>query len=110
MTAPDILAMLAAGGTLPTYWRRRRKSAKWHRGFRTGTRIVRSQCEKLAGLHKGNLLFADLSRPWPDPHCRSCERATPGSDAVREATALVARRTGFRSNANHRRPTGGTKQ
>lgn len=109
-TPPAVLAGLRLGGILPVYWRRKRASAKWHRGFRVGSRVVRSQCEKVTGLHKGNLIFAPIEEPWPEPHCPKCERATPGTDAVREATQLnvkrprgawVTRLTGPRSNANH---------
>jgi hypothetical protein len=84
MTAPDVLEMLRRGGILPVYWRRKRATARWHRGFRDGTLVVRSQCGKLAGADKGRLLFAPIDEPWPDPHCGACERATPGTDAARE--------------------------
>jgi hypothetical protein len=83
-TSPDVLDRLLRGGVLPTYWRRKRATAKWHRGFRLGTQIVHSSCDKIAGLHKGNLLLAPITEPWPEPHCGGCERGTPGSDAVRE--------------------------
>jgi hypothetical protein len=75
--------MLLKGGVLPTYWRRKRDTAKWHRGFRQGTLITRSQCGKLAAADGGRLLFAPIEEPWPTPHCLACERSTPGSDAVR---------------------------
>lgn len=83
-TDPDVLAHLQIRGVLPTFWRRRRATAKWHRGFRLGPQVVHSQCDKIAGLHKGNLLFASIEEPWPEPHCPGCERATPGTDAARE--------------------------
>ena len=82
-TPPDVLDALRVGGVLPTYWRRKRETAKWHRGFRFGPQLVYSQCDKVAGLHKGNL-FAAIVEPWPDPQCPGCERATPGTDAVRK--------------------------
>lgn len=85
-TAPDVLAMLRAGGIMPTYWRRKRANSKWHRGFRQGSLMVRSQCDKIAGADGGRLLFAPIDEPWPEPRCRACEGATPGTDAVREAT------------------------
>jgi hypothetical protein len=86
-TPPDVLAKLRANGVLPTYWRRKRETAKWHRGFRQGPLMVRSQCGKLAAADGGRLLFASIDEPWPEPHCPACERATPGSDAVREAVS-----------------------
>lgn len=84
-TEPDVLAVLQRGGILPTYWRRKRETAKWHRGFRQGSLMVRSQCEKIAGADRARLLFASIDEPWPTPHCMACERATPGSDALRDA-------------------------
>ena len=83
-TDSDVLAGLRLGGVLPTFWRRRRATAKWHRGFRLGPQVVHSQCDKIAGLHKGNLLFAPIEEPWPEPHCPGCERGTPGTRAVRD--------------------------
>jgi hypothetical protein len=83
-TPRDVLDFLHRGGVLPIYWRRRRATAKWHRGFRQGPQIVRAQCAKWAGHHMGNLLFAPIDEPWPEPHCPGCERSMAGTDAVRE--------------------------
>lgn len=79
-----VLDMLRMGGILPTYWRRKRETAKWHRGFRQGPTVVRSQCDKTAAADGGRLLFAPIDEPWPTPQCAACERATPGTDAVHE--------------------------
>jgi hypothetical protein len=89
-THPDILAMLRRGGVLPTYWRRRakrregRRETPWHRGFRHGSQIVRAQCGKWSASDGGRVLYSPFEEPWPEPHCRACETATPGTDAVRE--------------------------
>ena len=83
-TDPDILETLRRGGILLVYWRRKRETAKWHRGFRDGSVLVRSQCAKLAAADGGRLIFAPIDQPWPEPHCLSCERATPGTDAAHE--------------------------
>jgi hypothetical protein len=91
-TEPDILDMLRLGGILPTYWRRKRETAKWHRGFRQGSTMVRSQCDKIAAADGGRLLFAPIDEPWPEPHCRACERATPGTDAVRDGLDVSSAR------------------
>jgi hypothetical protein len=80
---PTVLDMLRKGGVLPTYWRRKRETAKWHRGMRVGPQLVMSQCEQIAGADAGRVIYAAIDEPWPDPHCGACERATPGTDAVR---------------------------
>lgn len=116
-TDRDTLEMLRAGGMLPVFWRRKRESAKWHRGFRLGPLLVRSQCDKLAGADKARLLFAPMDTPWPEPHCRACERGTPGTDAAREGldpnegvrSAWAPRSAGAQTSSNHRRPTRSTK-
>jgi hypothetical protein len=81
---PSLLDMLRKGGVLPTYWRRKRETAKWHRGMRIGTQVVMAQCERLAGADAGRVIYASIDEPWPAPHCGPCERATPGTDAVRD--------------------------
>lgn len=83
-TPPDVLAILQAGGVLPIFWRRKRKTSPWHRGFRVGSMVVRSMCAKVARSDGGRLLYAPIEEPWPLPHCRACETATPGTDAARE--------------------------
>lgn len=101
--------MLRLGGIFPTYWRRKRASAKWHRGFRQGSLMVRSQCEKIADSRGARVIYSPIEEPWPTPHCRTCETATPGSDAVRDAmrdpgAAPVTRSARPRTNSNHQRP------
>src|SRR4051794_12995179 len=84
-TDPGVLDFLRRGGIVPVYWRRKRASAKWHRGFRQGTLLTRSMCGRLAGADGARLLFAPIDGPWPDPPCVTCEIATPGADAMAEA-------------------------
>lgn len=83
-TEPHVLDMLRRGGTLPVYWRRKRLTSRWHRGFRQGSILVRSQCEQMVDARGGRVLFTSIDEPWPTPHCQACERATPGTNAARE--------------------------
>jgi hypothetical protein len=84
-TDPDVLDFLRRGGILPVYWRRKRSTAKWHRGLRQGTLMTRSMCGRLAAADGARLLFAPIDGPWPGRPCQACEIATSGADAMAEA-------------------------
>ena len=88
----------------------RRATAKWHRGFRLGPQVVHSQCDKIAGLHKGNSAARAgfIAGAWPESHCPGRQWVMQGTRAVRDYVSegldvTIVRRLGATPDEARRR-------